>query len=147
MWYVLLLQSILGKSWSRPPGLNTAHTHSRASEFLIVVEGTLESGFILENGLTTQVNATIPVSFELFFVCSHAKFRSNTQQPSILRVLSITNSTHNVNRPFLSVASTAKIQVRRRSRKTFSPWILVSSTAPLDSQTVLMVRTSRSLGP
>jgi hypothetical protein len=44
-------------------GLNTAHTHSRASEFLVVVQGTLLSGFILENGVTTQVNATLPVSF------------------------------------------------------------------------------------
>ena len=35
-------------------GMNTPHTHPRATEFLTVVEGTLESGFILENGFTTE---------------------------------------------------------------------------------------------
>jgi hypothetical protein len=46
-------------------GLNTAHTYPRASGFLVVVEGTLQSGFILENGLTSPVSATILVSFGL----------------------------------------------------------------------------------
>lgn len=62
MWYGQLFYWPLPNADHVCLGVNTAHTHSRASEFLVVVEGTLQSGFILENGLTTQVNATIPVS-------------------------------------------------------------------------------------
>ncbi|KAF4335182.1 hypothetical protein FBEOM_10967 [Fusarium beomiforme] len=43
-----------------PCGMNTAHTHPRGSEFVVVVAGTLLSGFILENGLTDQVSTTLP---------------------------------------------------------------------------------------
>ena len=43
-----------------PCGMNTIHTHPRASEFLVVVEGQLESGFILENGLTAEVDTVLP---------------------------------------------------------------------------------------
>lgn len=34
-----------------PCGMNTAHVHPRASEFLTVVKGELQSGMILQNGL------------------------------------------------------------------------------------------------
>lgn len=38
-----------------PCGLNTPHTHPRATEFLTLVEGdSLRTGFILENGFTLQ---------------------------------------------------------------------------------------------
>jgi oxalate decarboxylase/phosphoglucose isomerase-like protein (cupin superfamily) len=43
-----------------PCGMNTAHTHPRASEFLIVVEGQIESGFVLENGFTAEVDTVLP---------------------------------------------------------------------------------------
>jgi hypothetical protein len=42
-----------------PCSINTAHTHPRATEFLTVVSGQIDSGFILENGLPTQVNTTL----------------------------------------------------------------------------------------
>ena len=34
-----------------PCGMNSPHTHPRATEFLTVVEGQLEVGFVMENGL------------------------------------------------------------------------------------------------
>lgn len=43
-----------------PCGMNTIHTHPRASEFLVVVEGQLETGFILENGLKAEVDTVLP---------------------------------------------------------------------------------------
>ncbi|KKY24797.1 putative spherulin-1b precursor [Phaeomoniella chlamydospora] len=42
-----------------PCGMNTLHTHPRAAEFLTVVQGTIQTGFILENGLTTEFNTTL----------------------------------------------------------------------------------------
>jgi len=42
-----------------PCGMNTLHTHPRATEFLTVVEGTVQTGFILENGLTNEFNTTL----------------------------------------------------------------------------------------
>ena len=38
-----------------PCGLNTPHVHPRASEFLTVVKGEVDSGFILESGFTSEV--------------------------------------------------------------------------------------------
>jgi len=40
-------------------GLNTPHTYPRATEFLTVVTGELDSGFILENGFDA-VKAVVP---------------------------------------------------------------------------------------
>jgi len=41
-------------------GLNTPHIHPRASEFFTVATpGRFETGFILENGLTTEFNTTL----------------------------------------------------------------------------------------
>lgn len=43
-----------------PCGLNTPHIHPRASEFFTVAtDGTIETGFVLENGLTTEFNTTL----------------------------------------------------------------------------------------
>jgi len=38
-----------------PCGINTPHTHPRATEFLTVVEGSVDTGFVLENGFTNEV--------------------------------------------------------------------------------------------
>lgn len=43
----------------QPCGMNTAHTHPRATEFLTVVEGTIQTGFIQENGFTTEINTEL----------------------------------------------------------------------------------------
>ena len=36
--------------WNRPCGMNTPHTHPRATEILYLVTGEMEAGFIEENG-------------------------------------------------------------------------------------------------
>ena len=41
---------------TRPRGMNTPHTHPRATEFLYVVNGQMEAGFIEENGARFVVN-------------------------------------------------------------------------------------------
>jgi hypothetical protein len=41
-------------------GLNTPHIHPRATEFLVLAQGSnVQTGFILENGFTTQQNTTL----------------------------------------------------------------------------------------
>ena len=40
----------------RPCGMNSPHTHPRATELLYVVNGELEAGFIEENGARFVVN-------------------------------------------------------------------------------------------
>lgn len=43
-----------------PCGLNTPHIHPRASEFFTVAsDGRIDTGFVLENGLITEFNATL----------------------------------------------------------------------------------------
>jgi hypothetical protein len=42
-----------------PCGINTPHTHPRATEFLTVVDGAVDTGFVLENGFTMEVPATL----------------------------------------------------------------------------------------
>jgi hypothetical protein len=43
-----------------PCGLNTPHIHPRATEFLVLAQGSnVQTGFILENGFTTQQNTTL----------------------------------------------------------------------------------------
>src|SRR5436190_1174275 len=83
------------------------------------------NGFVLENGLTTEVKATLPVSLDHVFICSVLSACSNTLPPFIHKARSTINLTPSVNKQFLSVASTAKIQVAHRSHKTFLPWTQV----------------------
>ena len=45
-----------GKPFTRPCGMNSPHTHPRATEFLFVVNGQLEAGFIEENGARFVIN-------------------------------------------------------------------------------------------
>ncbi|KAF2457365.1 RmlC-like cupin domain-containing protein [Lineolata rhizophorae] len=42
-----------------PCGINTPHIHPRATEFLTVVDGELDFGIILENGLTDEIRGTL----------------------------------------------------------------------------------------
>jgi oxalate decarboxylase/phosphoglucose isomerase-like protein (cupin superfamily) len=44
-----------------PCGLNIPHLHQRADEFLIVVEGQLETGFVMENGFLAEVHTQLGV--------------------------------------------------------------------------------------
>jgi hypothetical protein len=46
-------------------GLNTPHTHPRATEFLTVVEGEMHTGFILENGFVDADGKPIEVTATL----------------------------------------------------------------------------------
>jgi len=51
----------------RPCGLNTPHTHPRATEFLYVISGTaLEVGFVEENGARYVNNTVFPGQATLF---------------------------------------------------------------------------------
>ncbi|KAE9401844.1 RmlC-like cupin, partial [Gymnopus androsaceus JB14] len=46
-------------SFFGPCGLNIPHFHLRADEFLIVVEGQLETGFVMENGFSSEVHTQL----------------------------------------------------------------------------------------
>ena len=62
-----------------PCSINTAHTHPRATEFLTVVQGQVESGFILENGLPTQINTTLTQFQGTVFPMGSIHFQVNSQ--------------------------------------------------------------------
>lgn len=49
-----------------PCGMNSPHTHPRATEFLTVVEGQLEVGFVMENGLFGKIQDRFTVGRETF---------------------------------------------------------------------------------
>ena len=76
--------------------MNTPHTHPRATEFLTVVEGALESGFILENGFATEQTTSLrklqgtvfpmgSVHFQFNPACEPAVFVAalNSQDPGV----------------------------------------------------------------
>ncbi|ERF71988.1 hypothetical protein EPUS_07458 [Endocarpon pusillum Z07020] len=62
-----------------PCSINTAHTHPRATEFLTVVAGQIETGFILENGLPTQINTTLTRYQGTVFPVGSIHFQVNSQ--------------------------------------------------------------------
>ncbi|KAL8878130.1 MAG: hypothetical protein Q9198_004000 [Flavoplaca austrocitrina] len=48
-----------------PCGLNTPHTHPRASEFLVVTDGELQTGFVLDNGFVNADGDVVEVRTSL----------------------------------------------------------------------------------
>ena len=46
-------------SFVGPCGLNIPHTHPRANEFLTVVDGILDTGFVQENGFNTEIETQL----------------------------------------------------------------------------------------
>jgi hypothetical protein len=69
-----------------PCGLNSPHTHPRATEFLTVVQGALQNGFMLENGfvadkadgaLTTQVTTNLTAFQSTIFPQGSIHFQFN----------------------------------------------------------------------
>ncbi|KAJ7435981.1 spherulin-1B precursor [Mycena galericulata] len=46
-------------SFIQPCGLNIPHSHPRASEFFVVTEGILDTGFVQENGFSTEVKTQL----------------------------------------------------------------------------------------
>ncbi|KAF7365960.1 Spherulin-1b protein [Mycena venus] len=46
-------------SFVEPCGLNIPHMHPRANEFLTVIDGILDSGFVQENGFNTEIRAQL----------------------------------------------------------------------------------------
>jgi oxalate decarboxylase/phosphoglucose isomerase-like protein (cupin superfamily) len=46
-------------SFVAPCGLNIPHMHPRADEFFTVVEGQLETGWVMENGFSQEVSAPL----------------------------------------------------------------------------------------
>lgn len=49
-----------------PCGYNTPHTHPRATEFNFAVNGTLQTGFLAENGARFVFNEVPPGSAAIF---------------------------------------------------------------------------------
>ncbi|KAL9116032.1 MAG: hypothetical protein Q9227_000400 [Pyrenula ochraceoflavens] len=62
-----------------PCGMNTAHTHPRATEFYTVVEGEIETGFIQENTFTTEVKTTLSKFQGTVFPMGSIHFQFNNQ--------------------------------------------------------------------
>lgn len=48
-----------GISFIEPCGLNIPHLHPRANEFLTVIEGVLDTGFVQENGFNTEIETVL----------------------------------------------------------------------------------------
>ncbi|KAJ7753945.1 RmlC-like cupin domain-containing protein [Mycena maculata] len=46
-------------SFVGPCGLNIPHIHPRASEFFVVTEGILDTGFVLDNGFSTEIETQL----------------------------------------------------------------------------------------
>ena len=63
-----------------PCGLNTPHIHPRASEFFTVAtDGRIETGFVLENGLTTEFNTTLTQFQGTIFPQGSIHFQQNLE--------------------------------------------------------------------
>lgn len=62
-----------------PCSINTAHTHPRSAEFLTVVSGQIETGFVLENGLATPVTANLTTFQGTVFPMGSVHFQVNSQ--------------------------------------------------------------------
>ncbi|KAI9705278.1 MAG: hypothetical protein M1820_005277 [Bogoriella megaspora] len=60
-----------------PCGFNTPHVHPRATEFLTVTQGSLQTGFVLENGFTEQVNGTLGLYEGTVFPQGSIHFQQN----------------------------------------------------------------------
>ncbi|KAK4940334.1 hypothetical protein LTR10_019550 [Elasticomyces elasticus] len=62
----------------KPCGLNTPHIHPRASEFLtLVTDNNLLTGFVLENGLTSEFNTTLTKFQGTVFPMGSIHFQQN----------------------------------------------------------------------
>ncbi|KAI9729163.1 MAG: hypothetical protein M1834_007070 [Cirrosporium novae-zelandiae] len=60
-----------------PCGINTPHIHPRATEFLTVIQGALDTGFILENGFTNEINTTLTKFQATIFPMGSIHFQVN----------------------------------------------------------------------
>lgn len=81
-----------------PCGMNSPHTHPRATEWLTVVQGSLQTGFMLENGFlanaaegrqTTQVSAELGVFQGTVFPQGsiHFQFNDNCEPATFIATL------------------------------------------------------------
>ncbi|KAK7017818.1 RmlC-like cupin domain-containing protein [Favolaschia claudopus] len=67
-----------------PCGLNIPHMHPRASEVLTVVEGVLDTGFLQENGFTTEIDTQLGKFQATVFPMGSMHFQQNpTCDPAI----------------------------------------------------------------
>ena len=60
-----------------PCGMNTPHTHPRATEFNFAVNGTLQTGFLMENGARFVMN-DVPAGSAAIFPKGAIHFEMNT---------------------------------------------------------------------
>jgi hypothetical protein len=75
-----------------PCGLNTPHIHPRATEFLVLAQGSnVHTGFILENGFTVQQNTTLSQFQGTVFPegAIHFQFNDNCDPAVFISALSI----------------------------------------------------------
>ncbi|KAJ7433591.1 spherulin-1B precursor [Mycena galericulata] len=73
-----------GVSFIQPCGLNIPHTHPRSSEFFVVTEGILDTGFVQENGFSTQVKTQLGTYQATVFPMGSIHFQQNpTCSPAI----------------------------------------------------------------
>ncbi|KAF2716415.1 RmlC-like cupin [Polychaeton citri CBS 116435] len=86
-----------------PCGMNSPHTHPRATEFLTVVQGSLKAGFMLENAfvteedkakkaLTTQISAELSAFEATVFPQGSIHFQFNDNCEPAAFVASLTSS-------------------------------------------------------
>jgi hypothetical protein len=72
-----------------PCGLNTPHIHPRATEFLVLAQGSnVQTGFILENGFTTQQNTTLSQFQGTVFPEGAIHFNDNCEPAVFISALS-----------------------------------------------------------
>ncbi|KAJ7439405.1 spherulin-1B precursor [Mycena galericulata] len=64
-------------SFIEPCGLNIPHTHPRSSEFFVVTEGILDTGFVQENGFSTQVKTQLGTYQATVFPMGSIHFQQN----------------------------------------------------------------------
>ncbi|KAJ7432374.1 spherulin-1B precursor [Mycena galericulata] len=73
-----------GVSFIEPCGLNIPHTHPRSSEFFVVTEGILDTGFVQENGFSTQVKTQLGTYQATVFPMGSIHYQQNpTCSPAI----------------------------------------------------------------
>ena len=68
----------MSAGFMNPCGMNKPHVHPRASEYLTLVKGdSVRTGFVLENGLTTQFSTTLSLYQGAIFLQGSIHYESN----------------------------------------------------------------------
>lgn len=76
--------------WLGPCGMNTPHTHPRATEMLYVINGTLTSGMIAENG-ARLVSNTLNAGQAQIFLQGSIHFQQNELCDPVMFIAALNN--------------------------------------------------------